>query len=126
MSVVCFVLGGFLLFSSGLRAHLIYLSIVDTFPPQFQDDLVSRYAFPVLVLSHPTPLSLQADYLKSALTGWVGSLCISAGFFFASNFLLGYFTLAGLAYGCHWLVNAWKTYRTNCERQMDQDQVEDT
>ena len=126
MHVVCFVLGGFLLFASGLRAHLIYLSIVDTFPPQFQDDLSSRYAFPVLVFSRSTPLSLQAEYMKSALTGWVGWLCISAGSFFAGKFVFGYFTLAGLAYGCYWLLNAWKTYQANCEPQLDQDQLEDT
>jgi hypothetical protein len=122
MNVVCFVLGGFLLFAGGLRAHFIYLSIVDAFPSQFRDGMASRHAFPVLVLCPPTPLSVQADYLKSALTSWFGSLSISAGFFPRGQYRL---RLRRVAYGCHWLVRYWKTYRANCGRQLDQDHLED-
>jgi len=53
------------IFWSAVRYQFAYNSVVDTLPPQIQDDLTSRYAFPVYVLEHSTPLHVQAEYMKS-------------------------------------------------------------
>jgi hypothetical protein len=67
---------------SMVKYQIVYNSLIGSFPPQFQDPLTSRYAFPVLALSPSTPLSLQADYVKSLWGFCVLSL------YFAVFFLL--------------------------------------
>jgi hypothetical protein len=126
MAVVFFVLAGMLLFWSGIKLHVIYLSIVDSFPPQFQDEFYGRYAFSVLVLSSPTPLPVQEEYMKASLTSVVGFLCISLGFFVAGNIVFGCFTLGGVIFGGFTMMRSWKTYRNNRERQRIRDEMEET
>ena len=102
------------LVSRPLRDRLPFL--VDLFPPQFQDDLSSRYAFPVLALSPSTPLPLHADYMKACWGSCVGCLCASAGFFSAQNVVLGCFLLAGFFWAVFSTTKSWKTYQENCNR----------
>jgi hypothetical protein len=52
-----------------------YNSAVEFLPPQFQDDLTSRYALSEWALSHPMPLALQAEYVRLAKGGCVAFLC---------------------------------------------------
>jgi hypothetical protein len=68
-----------------VKYQTVYRSLIESFPPQFQDPLTSRYAFPVLALSHSTPLSLQEDYVKSLVAFCVAFLCLSLCFFSSSN-----------------------------------------
>ena len=49
---------------SAVKYQMVYVATIDSLPPQFQDELNSRYAFPVYALAHSTPLELQAEYIK--------------------------------------------------------------
>jgi hypothetical protein len=71
--VACFLA----IFWSAIRYQFAYNSVVDSLPPQFQDDLTSRYAFPVYVLERSTPLHVQAEYMKSLWGSCVAALCAS-------------------------------------------------
>jgi hypothetical protein len=124
MAAVLFVLGGMILLFSGVKAQFVYRSIVDSLPPQFQDDLSSRYAFPVYALSSSTPLPLQAEYVKSMLGFCISFLCLSLGFFAARNVVFGCFLLVWFVWGAFVTIKSWKTYRTNCEQPLPQDEEE--
>lgn len=114
MAVVFFVVGGIALLLSGVRYQVVYRSLVDSFPPQFQDDLTSRYAFPVLALSPSTPLTLQSDYMTALWGSCVGLLCISLGFFASQNVLFGGLCLLGHCWAVFSTMKSWKTYKENC------------
>lgn len=68
-----FVVGtGIAMIWSAVKYLIVCRALVDSLPPQ----LPSRFAFPVFALSHSTPLSLQAEYVKSLWGGMRGiSLC---------------------------------------------------
>jgi hypothetical protein len=66
---------------SAVKYQIVYNAVIDSLPPQFQDPLTSRYAFPVYALASSTPLPLQGEYVKSGISGSVmllsGSLASS-------------------------------------------------
>jgi len=126
MHAVFFVLAGVITLWSAVKSHVVYRSIVDSFPPQFQDDLSSRYAFPVLVLSPSTPLELQAEYMKSLLGGCAVFPCVSLGFFAARNVVFGCFMFIAFIWSVFSTIRSWKTYKENCERPMVNDQMDET
>ena len=111
-----FVLGGFLGILSAIRGHIVYSSIRDSFPPQFQDDLSSRYAFGVYALEHSTPLPLQASYVKSLGGGCAGFLCVSLGFFVSGNIPSGCLSLLFFFAVAYSTMKSWKAYKENCSR----------
>lgn len=116
MAAVFFVVSAMAGIWSAIRYEIVYRSVVDSFPPQFQDDLTSRYAFPVYVLSPSTPLPLQADYVNSLWGSCVVCLCVSLGFFSSQNVVFGCFVLAGFFWTLFSTFKSWKTYRQNCNR----------
>lgn len=116
MAAVFFVAGAIALIWSAVRYEIVYRSLVDSFPAQFQDDLTSRYAFPVLALSPSTPLPLQADYMKALWGSCVGCLCISLGFFAFGNVPFGCLLLLGFIWAVFSTMKSWKTYKENCNR----------
>jgi hypothetical protein len=126
MHVVFFVLAGIIALWSAVKMHVIYRSIVDSFPPQFQDDLSSRYAFPVLVLTPPTPLELQAEYMKSLLGSCAVFLCVSLGCFAARNAVFGCFVLVVFIWSVFSTVRSWRTYKENCERPAVRNERDET
>jgi hypothetical protein len=83
------VLCGIAAIWSGIRYHFVYRSIVDSFPPQFQGEPTSHYAFPVLALNPSTPLSLRAEYVKASWGGCVAFLCVSLCFFSIGEVIVG-------------------------------------
>ena len=105
---------------SAVRSQVNYRQVIDSFAPQFQDDLTSRYAFPVHALSPSTPLPLQAEYMKVLHSGCVSVLCISLGLFCLGNVVLGCFFLLGFALAAFSTFKSWKTYRANCDRPKEQ------
>ena len=124
MNAVFFVAGAIAMIWSAVKYEVVYRSIVDSFPPQFQDDLTSRYAFPVLVLGSSTPLPLQDEYVKSLCGSCVFFFCISLGFFFSGNAVFGGFTLFVFSWGVFHTIKSWKTYRENCDRSDGQRATE--
>jgi hypothetical protein len=116
MNAVFFVLSAIAAIWSAVRYQIVYRSVVDSFPPQFQDDLTSRYAFPVYALSPSTPLPLQAEYMKSLWGGCVSFLCVSLGFFSSQNVVFGGFCLAGFFWVVFSTLKSWKTFKENCNR----------
>lgn len=119
MAAVFFVLGGFLLFVSAIRAHFAYRIIVDTLPPQFQDAWTSRYVFSVYALEPTTPLEVQAEWVKTMGVSCAACLSLSLGFFVAGNAAFGCFALLAFGVAAYRAVQGWRTYRSNLERPMD-------
>ncbi|WP_024514562.1 hypothetical protein [Bradyrhizobium sp. Tv2a-2] len=116
MAAVFFVIGAIALIWSAAKYQIIYHSIVDSFPPQFRDDLSSRYAFPVLVLSPATPLPLQAEYVKSMWGFCVFFLCMSLGSFASRNAVFGSLFLLVFAGAVFKAIKSRKTLQENCNR----------
>src|SRR6476660_9833410 len=110
MAAVFFVVGAIAVILSAVRCEIVYRSLVDSFPPQFQDELTSRYAFPVLALSPSTPLALQAAYMKALWAGCVCFLCVSLGFFASQNVVFGCFCLLGFFWSVFSTIKSWKTF----------------
>jgi hypothetical protein len=120
--VALFVVGsGIALLWSAVRYQIVYRSLIDSFPPQFQDDLTSRYAFPVLALSPSTPLPLQAEYVKASWGACVGLLCIAMCFFSIGELIVGCVGLVIFFAAVFSTINSWKTYRENCNRVVPND-----
>ena len=108
-----------------VRSQIVYNSIIDSFPPQFQDPLTSRYAFHVLALSPPTPLELQAEYVKSLWGGCVAFLCISLCFFSLQQLIIGCLGLVVFFASVFSTIKSWKTYKENCNRAVAQGDEEE-
>jgi Ca2+/Na+ antiporter len=108
-----------------VKYQIVYNSLVETFPPQFQDPLTSRYAFPVLALSPSTPLSLQGDYVKSLQGFCVLFLCMSLSFFAFQQTIIGCLFLVVFVVTVFSMVKSWKTYKENCNRAAAQTDREE-
>jgi hypothetical protein len=124
--VALFIVGaGIALLWSAIRYQFVYRSLIDSFPPQFQDDPTSRYAFPVFALSPSTPLPLQAEYVKALWGGCVAFLCVSLCFFSIGELIVGCLGLVVFFASVVSAIRAWKTYKENCNRVVpDEDNDE--
>ena len=120
MKAVFFALAAFLGIWGAIRGHIVYCLIRDTFPPQFQDDLSSRFAIYVYALSHSTPLPLQAEYLKSLACGSASLFCVALGFLISGNIPFGSLWLLGFFAVAFSTVKSWTTYKANCSRAESQ------
>jgi hypothetical protein len=109
---------------SAVRYQIVYNRVVELMPPQFQDDLTSRYALPVYALDPSTPLPLQQDYLNSQWAGCVAMLCASLALFSAQNNVFGCFCLAVFVWAVFHTMKSWKTYKQNCNRTASQQAEE--
>jgi O-antigen ligase len=88
-------------------------------PPQFQDYENARYAFSVWALQHPTPLPVQAEYVRfvkgSSFTLLPGALaCLSSGR--ADAMVFGVLFLAAFVYSVFYAIRCSRTYEQNCRR----------
>jgi hypothetical protein len=95
---------------------MVYHAVIDSFPPQFQDPLMSRYAFPVLAMSHITPLPLQMEYVRSQIGGRVTFVSISMAFFSIHQWIIGCVILILCSVGIWSTFGSWKTYKANYDR----------
>ena len=119
------VLSGIALIWSGIRYQFVYRSLIDSFPPQFQDEPTSRYAFPVLALGRSTPLPLQAEYVKALWGGSVFFLCVALCFFSMRQPGVGCVVLVVFLASVFSAIKSWRTYQENCNRVVpDQDNDE--
>jgi len=98
---------------SAVKYQMVFNAVVGSFPLQFQDEDMSGYAFPVLVLSHTTPLSLQEEYVKALTGGCVMALCISLCFFSVQQWIVGCVCLGAFAATVFSTIKAWKTCKAN-------------
>jgi hypothetical protein len=58
---------------SMFKYQTAYVALIESLPPQFLDGLSSKFAFPEYVLRPSTPLSLQAEYVRSQI-----GFCVAA------------------------------------------------
>lgn len=123
MAPLFFGIGAIAAIWSAVRSQVIFRQLIDSFAPQFQDDLTARYAFHAYALSPSTPLPLQAEYIKVLYGGCVCALCISLGFFSLGNVVFGCFVLLGFVIGVFMTFNSWRTYRANCDRSKEQEET---
>jgi len=112
--VMCFIA----MIWSAVKYQFVYRAVIDTLPPQFQEN--SRYAFPVYALSPSTPLPMQAEYMQSLWGACAALLCASLAFFSAHNVPFGAFCLIGCLWGVIYAFKSQKTYRENCNRAENQ------
>jgi hypothetical protein len=99
---------------SAVIYQTVYRALINSFPPQFQDPLNSRYAFPVFALSPSTPLSLQADYMKSLAGGCFAMLGFSLSCFSFQRVDGGCLALLGFFAAVVSTIKSWKAYKENC------------
>jgi hypothetical protein len=98
-----------------------YVGVIEYLPPQFQDGLSSKFAFPEYVLDPSTPLALQAEYVKSQIgfccaTLGASLLCLALEKEIPALIMLAFlFGFAALT------IRSWKTYQRNCHRRMAGD-----
>jgi hypothetical protein len=122
MAPLFFAIGAIAAIWSAVKSQVLYRKLVDSFPPQFQDELTSRYAFSVFALSSSTPLPLQAEYMKCQYAGCGCFLCISLGIFFLGNVVLGSFVLLGFVFSAFSTFKSWKIYQENCNRTVNEQE----
>jgi TRAP-type C4-dicarboxylate transport system permease small subunit len=125
MAAVFAVGCGIAMIWSAVKYQIVYRSVIDSFPPQFQELPTSRYAFPVLALSHSTPLPLQAEYVKSLWSACVGFLCLSLCFFSLPQPIIGCVCLVVFLASTFSTIKSWKTYKENCDRAMTRNDKEE-
>lgn len=112
-----FAVGAIVGIWSAVRSQILYRKLIDSFPPQFQDDLTSRYAFSVYALDPSTPLSEQAEYMNCQYAGCASILCVSLGFFSLGHVAPGCVVLLGFLLAAFTTFKSWKIYRENCDRK---------
>ena len=101
---------------SAVKYEVTARALQDRLPPQFQDPLMSRYAFGVYALHPSTPLTLQADYLSAGAGAVVAMLCLSLSCFLFSHPEGGVLALIGFGLITVNSFKSWKTYKSNCGR----------
>ena len=106
--------------------HLVYRALIDTFPPDFQDGITSKFALHTIALSPTTPLQLQADYVTSLAVGCAAMLCFSGALFCADKAIPGWFTLGGSLLIAFSTIQSWKTYRQNYDRKAEPNDEEES
>ena len=101
---------------SGVKMVVVYWAVYESLPPQFQDALMSRYAFSTCALNSSTPLSVQTDHLKSLVGGCFAMLFFSLSCFTFGRLDGGLLALAGFLAIVIRTIKSWKTYKENCNR----------
>ena len=113
------VLTGIALIWTTVTYLRVFSAVREHLPPQFQDYENARYAFSVWALQHPTPLSVQAEYVRfvkgSIVIGLSGGLALlSSGQPVAMVFGCGF--LAAFVYGVFFAIRCSRIYEQNCKR----------
>jgi hypothetical protein len=104
-----------------VKYQTIYRATIDLVPPQFQDSLSSRYAFPEYVLNPSTPLDLQAGYVQALAGASVAMLCFSLVWFSIQQTIGGWLALVFFFAVVVSTIKSWKTYSKNFDRLMAED-----
>ena len=100
---------------SAFRNHVVYRALIDSFPPELKGGITAKFALHVIAISPSTPLSLQAEYMKSLVAGCVAMLCFSLALFCADK-VEGWLVLGGFLLVAISTIKSWKTYKQNCHR----------
>jgi hypothetical protein len=103
---------------SAIKYQATYHALLGSLPPQFQDPLNSRYAFPEYVLHPSTPLALQTDFVKAQAGGCFAMLCFSLSCFIGGQTTGGWLALAGSFAIAASTIKAWRIYKENCNRPL--------
>jgi hypothetical protein len=95
----------------------VHNAMIDFLPPQFQDSQNSRYAVDVYALGPSTPLTLQAEYIRSLIGFWFAVLCFAlfSIFFFEQAWArwlpsVIFFVMTAST------IKSWRAYKANCNR----------
>lgn len=101
-----------------------YIALIDLLPPQFQDGVSSKFAVPEYVFRPSTPLTLQAEYVKSQIGFCLATFGISLLCFSFEKTIVGWIVLAMFFGFTALTIKSWTTYKANCNRpttRVDQD-----
>lgn len=102
-----------------IKCQTAYAALMESLPPQFQDGLSSKFAFPEYVLRPSTPLLLQAEYVKSQIGSCFAALGISLLFFLSEKLLAGSIALIVFFGFTVLTIKSWKAYQSNSKRSHD-------
>jgi hypothetical protein len=100
-----------------VKYQTAYVAAMELLPPQFQDGVSSKFAFPEYVLRPSTPLPLQADYVQSQIAACFVALGVSLLCFLFENPLVGSIVLAVFFGFTVLTIKAWKAYQANSRQQ---------
>ena len=109
---------------SGIKFQTAYVVLIDALPPQFQDGLSSKFAFPEYVLRPSTPLATQADYVESQVGFCFAALGIALLCFLNEKAVVGSIVLAMFLGYAVLTIKSWKTYQSNCNRRTSREDEE--
>jgi hypothetical protein len=101
-----------------------YVALVDSLPPQFQDGVSSKFAFPEYVLRPSTPLVLQAEYVKSQIGFCFAALGVSLLCFLYEKAIVGLIVLVMFCGFTALTIRSWKAYQANSNRRTSYDDEE--
>jgi hypothetical protein len=107
-----------------VKYQTAYAALIESLPPQFQDGLSSKFAFPEYVLRPSTPLPLQAEYVKSQIGSCFAALGISLLCLLYEKLLVGSIALVVFFSFTVLTIKSWKTHQSNSKRQMFHDNGE--
>ncbi|WP_456624020.1 MULTISPECIES: hypothetical protein [unclassified Bradyrhizobium] len=119
MAALFTVLTGMALIWSIVTYFRVYNAVREHLPPQFQDDESSRYAFSVWALRHPTPLPVQAEYVRFVKGSNAAILCGALASLSSGQpvlMVLGSVWLAAFLYGVFSAIRCSRIYEQNCKR----------
>jgi hypothetical protein len=105
-----------------LKYQAAYVALMDSLPPQFQDGLSSKFAFPEYVLRPSTPRVLQLDYLKSQVGFCFATLGVSLLCFFLEKTNAGLIILVMFLGFTALTIKSWMIYRANRNRRTTGDE----
>ena len=106
------------LFWAGYKYESVRSELVDSFPPEFQDEVASRFALRHYALRPSTPLRLQADYVASLIGGCLMGFFLLLLVLSAGDARASWVFLAVLLIGIASTVKPVRTYLKNRSRAM--------
>jgi hypothetical protein len=109
---------------SAFKYQTTYVALIDSLPPQFQDGVSSKFAFPEYVLRPSTPLALQAEYVKSQIGFCSATLGVSLLCFIFEKIVIGLIVLAMFLWFTALTIKSWKKHQANCNRRTAGDDKE--
>jgi hypothetical protein len=100
-------------------------ALIDSFPPELQDEMTAKFALHSKALRRSTPLPIQEKYVSSLIAGAIFGLCLSLTCFSAGEVVGGWalFGVSVLVAGS--AIKSWRTYKKNVAWQAARDDQEE-
>jgi hypothetical protein len=125
MAAVFGVVSAIAVIWAAFHNHLVHRALIDSFPAELKGDITAKFALHTIALSPSTPLPLQANYMKTMAAGCVAMFCFSMSLFCAGK-VEGWLVLGGFLLIVFSTIEAWKSYKQNCNRAVAHNDAEES